>query len=156
MPLGHELQHLDLTGSQAGSRAPIRELARHLGGDPPQARVHRPDGGDELKGRRALEQVRLGAGPKRLVDVLVAVVDGQGDEPAPRELRADGLHGLDPGQHRKPQVDESDVRTKLPEELHRLLPIPGFTDDGHVTLGGHHGRHALPHEGMVVRDQDPD
>ena len=155
-PLGHELQHVDLAGGQAGSRAPIRELARHLRRDPPQARVHRPDGRHELKGQRALEQVSLGPGPKRLVDVLVAVVDGQGDEPAPREFRTDGLHGLDPVQHRKAQVDEGDVGTKLPEELHRLLSIPGFADDGHVALCGHYGRHPLPHQGMVVRDQDPD
>src|SRR6266702_1415244 len=79
-------------GVQAGSRAPIRELARHFGRDPPQARVHRPDGGHELKGRRALEQVGLGPGAQGLMDVLVAVIDGQRDEPALQELRTDGLH----------------------------------------------------------------
>ena len=90
------------------------------------------------------------------MDVLVALIDRQGDEAAVRELRADRFHGSDPVQHRQAQVDEGDVGTQLPEQVHRLSPVSGLSDDRHVALRGHHGDDPSPHERVVVCDQDPD
>src|SRR5437899_8701050 len=132
--LGHALQHFDLAGGQARSRPPVRDAARQLGRNLAKAGVHGTDRGHELRGRRALEEVGPGPGLQGSVDVLVALVDGEGDEAAAWELRADGFHDPDPVQDGQAQIDEGNVGTELLEQLHRLTSVSGLAHDGHVAL----------------------
>src|SRR5437773_5810436 len=118
-PLGHEPQHLDLAGGQAGSGPAVGDPAGDFGRDPAQARVHGPDRSYELGRRRALEKIGLGPGLARPVDILVSLLNGQGDEAAAGELRTYRFHDPDPVEDWTAQVHEEAGGPARPARLHR-------------------------------------
>ncbi len=132
----------------AGDR---RRQERLAGGDDPH-------GGDQLLGRRVLEQEPAGTCPQRVVDVLVEVEGGEH-----QHLR--GLLRLGPGQApgrldpvevRHADVHEDDVGHRLPVALERLDAVGRLGDDLQVGLGVEDHAEAGADECLVVHHEEPD
>ena len=61
---------------------------------------------------------------------------------------------LTPSSSRHGQVDERDIGTHFAETFHRFAAVLGERHHGHVGLKGQDHSKAIPHDRMVVHDQD--
>ena len=98
------------------------EARGHRGRDHAVAGGHDADAGDQVGGRRALEQEAAGAGLEALVHVLVEIEGGEDEDAralvAPQ--RDDRARRLDAVHDRHLHVHEHDVGVEAARQLHRL------------------------------------
>ena len=92
--------------------------------------MHGPDRVHELSGHDVLQQVGLGSGLQRAMDVLVAFVHGESDEAAARELRADLVMAWTPSIPGRPRsiTVTSGRRTRYRSTASSPVPASPTTD----------------------------
>ena len=116
-----------------------------------------PDRGDELLGRRVLQEVAAGAGAQGGVHVLVEIERGEHEHLGVAVVaRRDQPSGLDAVQDRHPDVHEHDVGTGPLAELDAEPTVLGITDDFDVGLRVEDHAEAVAHQRLVVDDRDSD
>jgi hypothetical protein len=111
------------------------------------------DGLDEPVRQRVFQQVACGTGLNRPIDVFVAAVHREHDDPRLRIFLADELDGARAAHLRQLQVHQHDVRTIALVQLHRLLASGGRANHLHVGLAVDLPRHAFADQRMVVNAQ---
>jgi hypothetical protein len=62
--------------------------------------------------------------------------------------------GLDPIQFRHRDIHHHDIGLQLVGELHRLAAVRRLADDLHIGLRAQYHFEALPHDGVIVNQQD--
>ena len=141
-----------------GGRPPhelLDESTGDRGGEQRVALGHVPDGGGQLGRPDGLEQEPAGAGPHRLVDVLVHVEGGQDEDPG--GAGGDQPPGrLDPVQLGHPNVHQRDVGLQPGRQLDGLDAVRRLTHHGQVGLGVEDEPETAPHQRLVIGDQNPD
>ena len=141
-------------------------LAGEVGDQPPghrrgEQRVaggHHADRVDQFGGGGVLEQEAAGAGPQRLVHVVVEVERGEHQHPRPGRAGrgAEDLAGrLQPVHDRHPHVHQDDVGLQVPRLADRVGAVSGLAYHQQARLGGEHRGEALAHHRLVVGDQAP-
>ena len=134
----------------------VEQAAGDLGCEQGVAGHHGADPGDELLRRGALEQEAAGAGPDRVVDVVVEV-EGCEHEDLRAGIAAEQVaRGLEPVELGHPDVHQHEVRRELARALQRLAPVGGLADHLEVGLRVEDHPQAAAHERLIVGDQDPD
>ena len=109
-------------------------------------------------GQRVLEQEPAGAGPQRLVHVLVEVERRQDHDPRRRQrlVAGDPAGRLEAVHHRHPDVHQHHVGVLAGGEGDGLGAVARLADDLDVGLTGEQHREPAAHERLVVGDHDPD
>ncbi len=117
------LQHVELPRRQIFCAHALGKLLGNRRRNVRFARMNRADGRDQLLRGHALQQIGPRPGLQRAIDILIAVVGGQHDEPRVRRLHANALDHVHAAHPRQPQVDQRDVRlvlAKLRDGLHAV------------------------------------
>src|ERR1700683_780365 len=134
------------------------EPARHARG---QERLAGGDGayrGQQFLKRAALQREPARPGAQRLEDVLVQVERGEDEDPGAGTTASFGKNlprGLDPVQHRHPDVHDDDGRGEAGRELDRLPAVGRLADDLQVVLGVDQRGERGTEQRLVVHDQNP-
>ena len=130
----------------------------HRGGEQGVAGGHHADRVHQFGGGGVLEQEAAGAGPQRLIHVVVEVEGGEHQHPRPGRAgcAAEDLAGrLQPVHDRHPHVHQNDVGQQVPRLADRVRAVGGLAHHLQARLGGEHRGEALPHHRLVVGDQAP-
>ena len=128
----------------------------HRGGEQGVTGGHDADRVDQFGGGGVLEQEAAGAGPQRLIHVVVEVERGEHQHPRP--LRAgrgaeDLAGGLQAVHHRHPHVHQDHVGVQVPRLADRVGAVRGLAHHHQARLGGEDRGEALPHHRLVIGDQ---
>src|SRR5919106_405341 len=167
-PLGHQAEdlHLPIRQPRRGDVGPLlrplahrlellEELRRHRRGDPGLARPHRSDGVGHFPGVDLFQQVSGSPCLDRVVEVRFLVADREHQDLGVREQIPDLLGGFDAGAPGHPDVHEHDIRHELLSPVHGFLAVGAFADDVDVRLLVEDQLKALPEQGVVVDDENP-
>ena len=157
-----ELVERSRIAEDPGARVSLAEARdeprRHRRSDHAVAGRHHADAGDQVGGRRALEQKPTGARLEAFVHVLVQVERGE-DEHA-RALvsfeRHDLARGLDAVHLRHLHVHEHHVRVQPSRELERLGAVAGLAHHFDVVLGLEDQAQSRAYHLLVVRQHHGD
>ena len=146
-----------LSGSLAGARTWLQQPGRHRRGQRRLAAGGGPHGPQQLAAGAVLEQVAGRAGLDRGHDVAVGVVGGQHQHPGRPGPRSDEPPDRgDAVRAGHPQVHQHHVRPQRRGPGHRLGAVAGLTDDLELGAALEDAAQAVPDDGMVVHDQQPD
>ena len=115
----------------------------------------RSHGLDQGAAGLGLQHVAARAGVERRLHDLLGVVHGD-DQHRHGHLAQYPAGHLEAVQLRQPDIQDHEVRPQLEGQGERLPAGGGFAAYGPGRLAGQDGAHALPHQFVVVRDQDPD
>ncbi|MBB4893596.1 hypothetical protein FHS39_002627 [Streptomyces olivoverticillatus] len=149
------LRLLAAGGGRAG-RQGVDHVPGGRGREVGVARRGRPDGTDELRRRRVLEQEARAALAQRPQDV-VALAEGGQDQGADAGCGAAQFgEGGQPVHHGHLDVEQGDVRPVPPRQLHGLASVRRLGDDLDILGRGEDHPDARPDEGLVVGDDDAD
>jgi hypothetical protein len=110
------------------SRTRWRSFPAILGGEHTFACGGCRDGGDDLVGRRRLEDVSGGAGDDCL-DNPVLFAAGQDEDPRRGSEYPEACDRLHTGNPRKLDVHQNDIRPQVEHDLDRIFSASGFADD---------------------------
>ena len=130
----------------------------HRGGEQGVAGGHHADRVYQFGGGGVLEQEAAGAGPQRLIHVVVEVEGGEHQHPRPGRAGcvAEDLAGRLQAVHdRHSHVHQNDVGPQVPRQADRVRAVGGLAHHQQAGLGGEHRGEALPHHRLVVDDQAP-
>ena len=134
----------------------VEELRRHRRRDQALALDHGADGLGHLLDRDLLEQVAVGAGLDRLVEVVLLVADREHEDLGGGHEVADLTGRLDAVDLGHADVHEHDVGGQLLGLGHGLLAVLGLGDDLDAVLGAEHDVEAAAEQRLVVGDEDAD
>ena len=171
--LGHEQQHLPFAVGERRQPRLVVGPGGELPGEPVEqppgdprrdhgvAAGDRPDRGQQLLGRRVLEQEAAGPGLQRGERVLGLGVEGGQHEHPGRPLRVAQIARVasTPSMHRHPDVHHARRRPacrRAAAQPQRLGAVAGLADHLHVRLGGQDHPEPGPHQRLVVDDHHPD
>ena len=113
---------------------------------------------NQFGGGGVLEQETAGAGPQRLIHVVVEVEGGEHQHPRPGRagrVAEDPAGRLQPVHDRHPHVHQDNVGPQMPRQADRFGAVGGLACHLQAGLGGEHRGEALPHHRLVVGDQAP-
>src|SRR5271170_962003 len=131
---GDLLKDLYFTITQRLITEMFGKLGRNLRGNVFFSGMHLADGVDELLSRHALEQVCLGPGLERALDLGISFKGREHNHARIGELGTYGDHCIDPANVRQPEVHERDVGPVLTKALDSLLPGGSLRNQQHVGL----------------------
>jgi hypothetical protein len=143
-------------GSGRGRRAKSGDQPPgHRRGEQGVAGGYHADGVDRFGGGGVFEQEAAGAGPQRLIDVVVEVERREHQHPRPGRAgcRAEDLAGcLQPVHDRHPHVHQDDVGVQVPRLADCVGAVSGLAYHLQARLGGEDRGEALSHHRLVVGD----
>ena len=120
------------------------------------ARIHGADGLQERVERRVLEQVAHRTSAQPTYNVAVAGVHRQENAPRSRVFRADSGQRCDAIHQRHLDVGQQDVGSMSAIQFYGLMPIARLADDRQSHLALEQPAQPLPHDRVVIRQQDAD
>ena len=118
--------------------------------------MHRANGSDKILAGHSFEQIRPGACLQRAVDVFVAVVRGEHDEPRLRRLHADALDHVHAAHPRQPQVDQGDIGLVLAKLRDGLYAVGGFAHHLQAVCHIQQRHQSLANHVVVLHNQHSD
>ena len=121
VPLGNEIQYLDLPFGQIVALKPLRETVRNGGRDAPETLMDISYGSDEISAQRTLQKVTDRTCGYSARCPYISRVGSQDNDPCFWKFRANSFDGFDPAHARHLEVHESHIGTQLPELFQGLL-----------------------------------
>ena len=140
----------------AGEGVELREqLGRHRRRDQALALHDRVDGGRHLFRRDVLQQVAVGAGLDRLIQIVLLVGDGEHEDLGAGQHLPDAPGGFDPVDPGHAYVHEHHIWGQPLGLGDGGLPVLRLGDHLDVLLRTQHDVEAATEQRLVVGDQDP-
>ena len=118
--------------------------------------MYRPNGLGQNQGRRLLDQIAGGTHLQGAFDVGVVAVGGEDQDSGTGSRREDLPGGPEAVHQRHGDIHHDHVRLQLRGEGHRFATIVGFAHDGDGGIVPQQGTKALPHNQVVIDEQDGD
>lgn len=109
---------------------------------------------DQLSGRFRLIHVSIGTRSQDSLRVECLVVHGDDEDFNVRELSIDLLADFEAVAALERKIEQHQVGACLPNHLDRLSGISGFASKIHVRLVRDEPRIAIPHNGVVINDEN--
>src|SRR5215831_8300719 len=106
--------------------------------------------------KHAFQQISAGTGLQGAVDVFVAVVGGQYDDPRGWKLLSNCNDRIDAAHAGHSKVHNRDIGAMLLEEINCLLAVSGFGDHSHIALRVDQGDQPAPYNIMVIDNEQLD
>ena len=150
LPFRHQLHDLHFARRQRRLRRPFVQPGLDVGADRTPARVDLADEPDEIVRQRVLQQVGRRPGGQRAMDVFVALIHRQHDDPGVRVLAPDRLDGFESAHGRQLQIHQRDVGPFAFEERDRFFACRSRADHFHVGLAGDDESDALANDAVIV------
>src|SRR5882724_8173637 len=131
------------------------EHPRRLGTEVALAGVEGAHRGEELAHRAVLDQVAGGAGAHDRQDVLLLLVDREGELADLRQLLVDAAYRLEARQARHGEVDHRHLRPRGARLLDRLQAVRRLGHHLALAALDEQAHQPLAYQGVIVGDQDP-
>src|SRR5688572_325964 len=118
--------------------------------------MDRPDGVEQIRMERVLEQVTLSAGLESAENMYIALVRRQHDDPCVRKLRSNGDERVEAIHLRHLNIHQRHVRMVRTESLDRFATVGGLCYHRHIRLNPNETGDPIAHHGMVVHRENLD
>ncbi len=118
----------------------------------PFAGMDSANGADHIRVHHLFQQISANSRFERAIDILIAVVGGQGDDLRVGEFAANLARGLNAVLIRQAQIHQRDIGPMLPVQADCVFACIGFGDQLKISLGRQNGRQDLCAPG---RDRPP-
>ena len=135
---------------------PLKDTPCRLGAQHRLPAVNATDRLGDLLGTGALRQKPGRAGAERRQNPLLVREARQRQHTHPRRALSQGLRRCDPIELGHDDVHHDDIRLQRVHLLERLDPVLRLTDDVDVRHEIEEGAEAVPHDRVIVNDQNAD
>src|SRR6202453_1316049 len=125
-------------------------LHRDFLGDAAMARVHQPNGIDQLRPEHAFQEIPGSSRLEPAQSLYISSVGGQDNDASSGPLLANGCDRVDSVGLGHAEIHQRDVGPVHAKQGDRLVPISRLSHHGHVGLRHNCARYPTPQERMIV------